>query len=187
MTKSEWTLSEISRLIQQPQHRLIYLCEKGVVVPDFSDAHGRGSSRKFSARNLFEISIALILSEFHFPATVSANFIYTIRSFETKVGEQIKNFKLPYALMEDSAPEIVGMITDGVILYFAIGFSGKPKTVYGGIDISSSSQIQNTTLQEGCSSELVILSHKSESTSMNSNVARFEINLTKVAQNLVLE
>ena len=85
MYKNEWTISEIARLLNQPQHRLIYLCEKEVIIPDFSDAHGRGSSRRFSARNIFEFSTALVLSEFHFPATMSANFLYAIRSFETSV------------------------------------------------------------------------------------------------------
>ena len=51
---AEWTLSEAARLLRQPQHRLIYLCEKAAVIPDYADAHGRGSSRRFSARNLLE-------------------------------------------------------------------------------------------------------------------------------------
>jgi hypothetical protein len=38
-----WTLTQAARLLGEPQHRLIYLCEKGVVVPDFQDAEGRGS------------------------------------------------------------------------------------------------------------------------------------------------
>ena len=94
--KNEWTISQIARLLNQPQHRLIYLCEKGVIVPEFSDAQGRGSSRRFSARNIFEFSIALVLSEFHFPATISANFIYTVRFFETQVkANGLKDFSLP--------------------------------------------------------------------------------------------
>ena len=36
MKKFEWTLSELSKLLYQPQHRLIYICEKGVIVPDHS-------------------------------------------------------------------------------------------------------------------------------------------------------
>jgi hypothetical protein len=29
-----------------------------VIVPDFQDAEGRGSSRRFSARNLLEVAVA---------------------------------------------------------------------------------------------------------------------------------
>jgi hypothetical protein len=58
-----WTLTQTARLLGEPQHRLIYLCEKGVVVPDFQDAEGRGSSRRFSDRNLLEFAIALRLRE----------------------------------------------------------------------------------------------------------------------------
>ena len=36
--KSEWSLSEAARLLGQPQHKLIYLCEKGVIIPDLGDA-----------------------------------------------------------------------------------------------------------------------------------------------------
>ena len=40
------TLTEAARLLKEPQHRLIYLCEKGVVEPDVQDAaapRGTGS------------------------------------------------------------------------------------------------------------------------------------------------
>jgi len=55
------SLTEIARLLGEPQHRLIYLCEKGVVVPGHGDASGRGSSRRFSRRNLLEFAVALRL------------------------------------------------------------------------------------------------------------------------------
>jgi hypothetical protein len=60
----QWTLTEAAGLLREPQHRLIYLCEKGVVRPDYEDAKGRGSSRRFSARNLLEFAVALRLREF---------------------------------------------------------------------------------------------------------------------------
>ena len=63
MNKTEWTLFEIAKLLHQPQHRLIYLCEKGVIVPELSDAQGRGSSRRLSASNIFEFAIALFIGE----------------------------------------------------------------------------------------------------------------------------
>ena len=37
-----FTLSEIARRLDVPQHRLIHLCEKGVIVPEIHGAAGRG-------------------------------------------------------------------------------------------------------------------------------------------------
>ena len=187
MDKNEWTLTEIARLLIQPQHRLIYFCEKGVVIPDFSDARGRGTSRRFSARNIFEFSIALTLSEFHFPATISANFLYAVRIFEIGViSRGIKDFSLPHSLRDAQSPELFAIITNGSVLSFSLGIPGKLKTVFGGVDISNntdSSELSNIRL-EARDEE-----NKSESPidhANNSNVATFEINLTKIAQHLEL-
>jgi DNA-binding transcriptional MerR regulator len=54
-----FTLSEIARRLDVPQHKLIHLCEKGVVVPEIHDAAGRGSSRVFSANNFLELAVAV--------------------------------------------------------------------------------------------------------------------------------
>jgi DNA-binding transcriptional MerR regulator len=71
-----WTLTEAARLLGEPQHRLIYLCEKGVVEPDVQDAGGRGSSRRFSNRNLLEFAVALRLRELELPAAVIAAVVH---------------------------------------------------------------------------------------------------------------
>ena len=52
MSREEWTLTQIAKFLRQPQYKLIYLCEKGVIVPDGVDAKGRGSSRRFSRAQL---------------------------------------------------------------------------------------------------------------------------------------
>ena len=187
MNNNQWTLTEIARLLHQPQHRLIYLCEKGVIKPDFSDAHGRGSSRRFSDRNIFEFSTALVLSEFHFPATMSANFLYSIRSFETSVRESLNDFRLPDALMGDQSPAIIGIITNGSLLYFSLGFPGKLKKVFGGIDISEVSKSNDASIANLDSQVAVSRTEEYGALSTSSNLARFEINLTKVAQNLELD
>src|ERR1035441_4535125 len=69
---TEWSLAQISRLLQEPQHRLIYLCEKRAVVPDRGDARGRGSSRGFSERNILEFALALRLRRLELPVPVVA-------------------------------------------------------------------------------------------------------------------
>ena len=187
MNKIEWTLSEIAKLLQQPQHRLIYLCEKGVVTPEFADAHGRGSSRRFSARNIFEISVALCLSDFHFPASISANFLYAIRSFELIVERSIDDFSLPHALMKEHSPEIVGIITNGSVFSFAIGTPGKPKKVYGGINIGETILSKKSVIDSADPKNLGYSKRKDEIISNHTNLARFEINLTRIAQTLILD
>ena len=187
MNTAEWTLTEIARLLNQPQHRLIYFCEKGVIIPDYSDARGRGTSRRFSARNIFEFSIALVLSEFHFPATISAKFLYTVRKFEIGViSRGIKDFSLPHSLRDAQSPELIAIITNGSVLSFSLGIPGKLKTVFGGVDIgnktdnSELSKIRLEARDEENKSDNPI-DHAN-----NSNVAAFEINLTKIAQQLEL-
>lgn len=48
MSKKEWTLTQIANLLNRPQCKLIYSCEKGVIVTDEVEAKGRGNSRRFS-------------------------------------------------------------------------------------------------------------------------------------------
>jgi hypothetical protein len=64
----EWTLSEAARMLGEPQHRLICLCEMGRIQPDLQDAEGRGSSRRFSARNLLEFGVAVRLRALEIPS-----------------------------------------------------------------------------------------------------------------------
>jgi len=131
----EWTLSEAARLLCEPQHRLIYLCEKGVVQPDLQDADGRGSSRRFSARNLLEFGVVLRLRELGIPASVIGAVLYVLRGFEKAIGRQVLGFKLPGSLTVAGAPELKVIIGDDQRLYFSLG-SGKAKVkTYGGISL----------------------------------------------------
>lgn len=187
MTNKELTLTEISRVLDEPQHRLIYLCEKGVIRPDGSDAKGRGSSRRFSPRNLFEFSIALKLAEFHFPAKITANFLYVVRSFETHVKQSIQSFSIPNELVKKQSPEIIGIVTNGSCLYFSIGFPGRPKNIFGGIEIGERDENQGVEFNECNSKELDDLLRPLDPQQSDTNLARFEINLTKIAQNLAVE
>ena len=184
MNHSELTLTEIAGLLNQPQHRLIYLCEKSVIVPDGTDAKGRGSSRRFSERNLFEFSVALTLSEFHIPANVSKSILFTIRSFETEVRQDIPDFRLPQSLTGPEAPELNIVLTDGSRLSFTLGFSGKPKKTVGTVDLIKSAQLVDISVAE---SALVNTIESADHTSWMSNSlhhAYFVLNLTKVAKGL---
>lgn len=56
------TMKEIAVRLARPAHRIIHLCEQGVVRPRV-DAQGRGSARQFSREDGFRISLALQLQE----------------------------------------------------------------------------------------------------------------------------
>lgn len=131
----DWTLTEAARLLDEPQHRLIYLCEKGVVEPDVRDAEGRGSSRRFSSRNLLEFAVALRLRDLELPATLIAAVVRVLRSFEGAVGREIRGFHLPASLRVKGAPDLRVVIGDGRRLYFTLGSGAGPAKVYGGIDL----------------------------------------------------
>ena len=187
MNENEWTLTEIARLLNQPQHRLIYFCEKGVIIPEFSDAQGRGTSRRFSARNIFEFSIALVLSEFHFPAKISANFLYAVRLFEIGViSRGIKDFSLPHSLRDAQSPELIAIITNGSVLSFSLGIPGKLKTVFGGVDISNKTDNSELSIIRLEARDAENKFENPIDLSNHSNIATFEINLTKIAQHLEL-
>ena len=94
----DWTLTETARLLEEPQHRLIYLCEKDVVEPDVQDAEGRGSSRRFSNRNLLEFAVALRLRDLELPATMIAAVVHALRVLENAAKRKLSGFHLPESL-----------------------------------------------------------------------------------------
>jgi len=133
----EWTLSEAARLLGEPQHRLIYLCEKHVILPDFRNAKGRGSSRRFSARNLLEFAVVLKLRKLTLPVDTVAAIIHVLRSFVTKVADEIKGFDLVRSLREKNAPDLRVIISDGRLLYFSLGIGTETPKLFGGLDFQS--------------------------------------------------
>jgi len=134
--RAEWSLSEAARLLGQPQHRLIYLCEKKVIVPDLGEARGRGSSRRFSARNLLEFDVALKLRELTVPVGSIAAILYALKAFEAKVRRQVRGFSLPGGLKNAGAPDLRAIVTDTGRLYFSLGLERGSRKLYGGIDFS---------------------------------------------------
>lgn len=187
MNENELTLTEISRLLQQPQHRLIYLCEKEVIVPDGIDAKGRGSSRRFSSRNLFEFSVAFTLGEFHIPATVSKKILFTIRLFEKEIKKSIEDFQLPHSLTDSKASQISIVITKGSCLYFVLSIRGQSIKILGGIDISEPTQDMNLSATEITLDKSENLLSMLEILPKNSIHAYFTLNLTQIAQDLQVQ
>lgn len=185
MCKQEYTLTEVSKLLQVPQHRLIYLCEAKVVIPDNLDAKGRGSSRRFSERNLLEFLVALTLSEFHVPANISTKIVTTLRMFTKEVGKLLPEFQFPFSLMEPNAPQINLLITNGTKLFFVLNRANARPIVLGGVDLKKQTQAMKLV-------NIEIAFEGSESRfnfeqvvhQMSSSNALFTLNLTQTAIDL---
>lgn len=192
-TTREWTLTEAARLLGEPQHRLIYLCEKGVVQPDFEDAKGRGSSRRFSAQNLLEFAIALRLRMLEIPALSIGAITYTLRAFEHKVQQQIPGFCLPGSLRGAGAPDLRVILNEGR-LYLTLGTAKNTPKMYGGVDLKKLGRDQSKKSAGELQRTLVLRAPSGRKTEHGvngelgeSSVARVEMNITRIAQELRLE
>jgi DNA-binding transcriptional MerR regulator len=188
----EWTLTEAARLLGEPQHRLIYLCEKGVVEPDFEEAKGRGSSRRFSAHNLLEFAIALRLRMLEIPALSIGAITYTLRAFEHKVQQQIPAFSLPYSLRGAAAPDLRVILKEGR-LYLTLGMGKSTPKVYGGVELKKLGR--DKSRKAGDLQRALVLhtpsgrktGHGVNGAFGESSVARVEMSITRMAQELRLE
>ena len=188
----EWTLTEAARLLGEPQHRLIYLCEKDVVQPDFEDAKGRGSSRRFSAQNLLEFAIALRLRVLEIPALSIGAITYTLRAFEHKVKQQIPAFNLPYSLRGAAAPDLRVILKEGR-LYLTLGMGKSTPKVYGGVELKKLGRDKSRKAGD-LQRALVLRTSSGRKTGHGVNgefgesaVARVEMSITRMAQELRLE
>ena len=114
------TLTEIYRVLCEPQCLLIYLCENGIIVPNIIDTKDRDTRRYFSLRNLFEFSAALTLDEFHFLAKNYCENLRQIQDSVTNVKRSIEDFIIPYASIDQQSPEFIGVVANGSCLQFAI-------------------------------------------------------------------
>jgi hypothetical protein len=187
-----WTLTQAARVLGEPQHRLIYLCEKGVIEPDFQDARGRGSSRRFSARNLLEFAIALRLRELEIGATFVGAVIHVLRAFERSVRKELREFTLPDSLRNPNAPEFRLVIADGGRLYFTLAVAKSPPRLYGGVDLTKAISAEPRRRGIGRTVGSVIPPiAKSTSRSLGglegSRFLRLELSITELAREIRLE
>ena len=185
MNEQEYSLTEVSNLLQIPQHRLIYLCESKVVTPDKSEAKGRGSSRRFSERNLLEFLIALTLSEFHVPANVSTKVVTTLRMFAKEIGKLVPNFQFPSSLTDTNAPQISLLITNGTRLFFILNLAKVRPIVLGGVDLDKQTQkMQLVNIEVAFEGDENRIDLESLINHMSGGNAFFVLNLTQTAMDL---
>lgn len=167
--KVVYTLAQIEEKLKEPQHRLIHLCEKEVIKPDFEDASGRGTMRRFSERNLFEFAVALELRRFDLPVAYIAPIIQILRAFEAYAGKEIEVFSLPRSLQKKPSIALHLIIQDGKTFFFVLKMRGETRYV-GGFDLNKSASLalQHASLQSEDPTD--------------GYTTRLEVDLTRIAQ-----
>ncbi len=129
------SLTKAAKAFGVPQHKLIHLCEKKVVVPELQDASGRGSRREFSKRNLFDFAVALEMRRLELPVSFVRAVLRVLRSFEIEVQSAQPDFVLPDSLVPDNSPRLTLILLDGERLYFTLTENENPPLVLGGVNV----------------------------------------------------
>ena len=186
MSKKEWTLTQIANLPCRPQYKLIYLCEKGLIVPDGVDAKGRGSSRRFSARNLFEFMVAFALGDFHVPTYITTNLLHALRSFDKHLAKIFPMLKLPYSLTYPDCPEVKAILIKGTYLYLSIGQVNKPVVYTGGINLMEIDRDFTSIGFDANVPETEISVQRVDTLPDEAGVAILELNLSQIAKDVPL-
>ena len=129
-----FSLTQAARILESAQHRLIHLCEKGVVVPD-REARGRGTTRKFSKRNLFDFAVALEMRRLELPVSFTRAVVRVLQSFELEAQSIREGFTIPDSLVAPRAPRLVLTIVNGQRLYFSLAAGRQAPRMFGGVSI----------------------------------------------------
>ena len=125
--EKNFVLSEIQGYLDVPQHVLIHLCEKKVIIPDCSDTEGKGRFRLFSKRNLLEFVIVLHIRKFQIPIVMTRHIIFMLRKFVDKVAHKMNSFTLE-SLGKNSNVELVVYVENGDHLIFSL--QGGPNPIF---------------------------------------------------------
>lgn len=129
------SITQAARALGVAPHKLIHLCERKVVTPEVRDARGRGTSRQFSRRNLFEFAVALEMRRLELPVAFVRAVLRVLRAFEAELQSRQRDFALPDALLRKGAPEVRLIILDGERLYFRVRQASSTEVVLGGVNI----------------------------------------------------
>lgn len=132
-------MKEVQLRLGAPQHVLIHLCEKGVVVPDFAETSGRGKRREFSKRNVFEFAVALTLRELEMPVATSAFVMRLLRSFEKATAKAVPGFDLGAFLLAQGAQFTLGLY-DGRLLVMSARGGALRKALVLGANVTAASR-----------------------------------------------
>jgi DNA-binding transcriptional MerR regulator len=187
VSEHSFKLSEVARRLDVPQHQLIHLCEKDVVVPEVQDAQGRGSSRVFSSRNVLEIAIALRLRAAMLPVAAVGAVIRVLRAFEARLERDMSGFSLPHSLREEEAPDLRVIVSDGSTIYFSLGDGSVKPKLFGGISLD---QVTGDRPGTGATRPVRSSAHGDASAfggPERSQFVRLELSVTEVARSLPID
>ena len=186
-SSGSFTLPEIARRLDVPQHRLIHLCEKGVVVPEIHDAAGRGSSRVFSVNNFLELAVALRLRDMMLPVRVVGVIVHVVRRFGQELQSAGDGLPLATSLTGPRAPELRVIVSDGKNIYFSLARAGQKPTLFGGtpVDAGTTSLAHGTTGLQTRSTSVTNGEHIFGGPE-GSEFARMEMSVTAIARALPL-
>jgi DNA-binding transcriptional MerR regulator len=185
---SSFTLSEIAKRLDVSQHKLIHLCEKGVVVPEIHDAAGRGSSRVFSANNFLELAVTLRLRDVMIPVNVAGAIVHVLRRFGEELQAVPGGLSLLESLRSPTSPELRIIISDGEAIYFSLAQRGTKAKLFGGIPLAplaSGGSAWDATVEER--GTRVVAGRNVFGGPEGSKFARLELSVTAIARALPLE
>lgn len=184
-----FTLSSLAERLGVAQHRLIHLCEKGVVTPDLQDATGRGSSRVFSERNFLELAVALRLREMLLPVSGVRAIVAVLRVFEGRVERALAEFSLPGSLRGDDAPDLRIVLSDGQSIFFSLGREPGKAKLYGGIPLAGlmATEPQEIEIDHSPLAERRGARAERFGGPEASQFARLEVSVTEIARELRLD
>jgi DNA-binding transcriptional MerR regulator len=185
-----FTLSEIARRLDVPQHKLIHLCEKGAVVPEIHDAAGRGSSRVFSANNFLELAVALRLRDMMIPVSVAGAIVHVLRRFGQELRTASDGASLAESLRGPDSPELRVIVSDGETIFFSLAKRDRKTVLFGGIPLQaliSGSAAWDGKLQERGTSLRVTAGNHPFGGPEGSKFARMELSVTSIARSLPLD
>jgi DNA-binding transcriptional MerR regulator len=183
-----YTLSEIARRLDVPQHRLIHLCEKGVVLPEIHDAAGRGSSRVFSANNFLELAVALRLRDMLLPVSLVGAIVHVLRRFGEELQTAVADVPLAERLRGSGAPELRVILSDGKDIFFSLARAGKKASLFGGVPVDAvvrRGSTWNGTVEQRVTR--VTGGNHPFGAPEGSEFARMELSVTSVARALPLD
>jgi DNA-binding transcriptional MerR regulator len=179
----------MARRLDVPQHRLIHLCEKGVVVPDVHGAAGRGSSRVFSARNYLELAVALRLRDMMLPVAAVGAIVHVLRALEDRLRHDLPDFALAESLRDAQSPELRIIVSDGQTIFFSLGVDTARPKLFGGIPVEA---VIGNAPESDIRIDAVALPGNGDTASVglgpeSSDFGRIELSVTAIARELPVE
>lgn len=175
-----FTLSEIEKLFTIPQHVLIHLCEKQVVIPGIQQTSGRGSFRRFSEDNVFEFAVALELKKYQIPLTVIKALLIVLSATSKKLSS---NTKLDSFVSHFRYIQTDLYIFEGT--YIALEFKNVPNDLQS--SKSEKTQILGIDLSRLLEQEHPLISLDRHSKLPDRSVSYLKVGLSDIAHRIALQ